>query len=135
MAPSGPPWDRFFDFPFQSYSSKILLTRQKVFPLPTVGAPLPVTALVLSARGLDGDNFVLKIYTLDTTSCPRKCKTKKTPCCCPNFNIMFHRIVNHLGDYLNLETLQAIQGHERFLKDSNLRRGITPFRSFKVKYK
>ena len=48
-----PPWDQFFDFPFRSYSSfrkKIWLTRQKVFPLPTVGAPLPVTALVLSAR-------------------------------------------------------------------------------------
>ena len=36
------PWDRFFDFPFRSYSSfckKNYLTRQKVFPLPTLGAP------------------------------------------------------------------------------------------------
>ena len=35
------PWDRFFDFPFLSYScfrKKIRLTRQKVFPLLTVGA-------------------------------------------------------------------------------------------------
>ena len=36
------PWDRFFDFPFLSYScfrKKIRLTCQKVFPLPTVRAP------------------------------------------------------------------------------------------------
>ena len=36
------PWERFFDFPFRSYScfrKKIRLTRQKVFSLPTVGAP------------------------------------------------------------------------------------------------
>ena len=36
-----PPWDRFFDFTFQSYScfrKKIRLTAQKVFPLLTVGA-------------------------------------------------------------------------------------------------
>ena len=36
------PWDWFFDFPFRSYScfrKKIPLTAQKVFPLPTVGAP------------------------------------------------------------------------------------------------
>ena len=48
-----PPWKRFFDFPFPSYShflKKIRLTRQKVFPLPAVGDRLPVTALVLSAR-------------------------------------------------------------------------------------
>ena len=48
---------------------------------------------------------------------------------------MFHRIVNHLSEHLDLETLQAMQGHERFLNDSNLRRGVTPFRSFKIKYK
>ena len=37
-----PPWERFFDFPFRSYScfrKKIRRTCQKVFPLPTVGAP------------------------------------------------------------------------------------------------
>merc|ERR1711963_945356 len=37
-----PPWERFFNFPFQSYScfrKKIRLTRQKVFPPPTVGVP------------------------------------------------------------------------------------------------
>ena len=36
-----PPWERFVDFPFRSYScfrKKIRLTCQKVFPLPTVGA-------------------------------------------------------------------------------------------------
>merc|ERR1712209_322345 len=42
MTVNFPPWERFFDFPFQSYScfrKKIWLTCQKVFPLPTVGAP------------------------------------------------------------------------------------------------
>ena len=42
MTVNFPPWERFFDFPFLSYNSfrkKIRLTRQKVFPLPTVGAP------------------------------------------------------------------------------------------------
>ena len=37
-----PRWDQFFDFPFRSYScfhKKKQLTRQKVFPLPTVRAP------------------------------------------------------------------------------------------------
>ena len=37
-----PPWERFFDFPFRSYScfrKKIWLTAQKVFPPPTVGVP------------------------------------------------------------------------------------------------
>ena len=37
-----PPWERFFDFPFRSYScfrKKIRLTRQKVFPPPTVEIP------------------------------------------------------------------------------------------------
>ena len=51
-----PPWERFFDFPFRSYScfrKKILLTAQKVFPLPTVGFYCTVKALALSARGLD----------------------------------------------------------------------------------
>ena len=50
-----PPWDRFFDFPLRSYSSfrkKIRLTRQKVFPLPTVGHRLPVTALPMQATVL-----------------------------------------------------------------------------------
>ena len=47
------PWERFFDFPFRSYScfrKKIRLTCQKVFPLPTVGFYCTVTALALSAR-------------------------------------------------------------------------------------
>ena len=42
MTVNFPPWKRFFDFPFRSYScfrKKIRLTCQKVFPLPTVGAP------------------------------------------------------------------------------------------------
>ena len=37
-----PPWEQFFDFPFTSYShfrKKKQLTRQKIFPLPTVRAP------------------------------------------------------------------------------------------------
>ena len=38
-----PPWDRFLDFSFPSYGrfrqKKTWMTRQKVFPLPTVGAP------------------------------------------------------------------------------------------------
>merc|ERR1712240_342572 len=42
MTVNFPPWKRFFDFPFRSYScfrKKIQLTAQKVFPPPTVGAP------------------------------------------------------------------------------------------------
>ena len=56
MTVNFPPWERFFDFPFRSYScfrKKILLTAQKVFPLPTVGFYCTVKALALSARGLD----------------------------------------------------------------------------------
>ena len=57
-----PPCDRFFDFPFRSYSSfrkKIRLTRQKVSPSPLWGHRLPITALALSARGLDNKNLIL----------------------------------------------------------------------------
>ena len=53
MTVNFPPWERFFDFPFRSYScfrKKILLTAQKVFPLPTVGFYCTVKALALSAR-------------------------------------------------------------------------------------
>ena len=42
MTVNFPHWERFFDFPFWSYScfrKKIWLTCQKVFPPPTVGAP------------------------------------------------------------------------------------------------
>merc|ERR1712016_454176 len=42
MTVNFPPWERFFDFPFRSYScfcKKIQLTAQKVFPLPPVGVP------------------------------------------------------------------------------------------------
>merc|ERR1711873_56637 len=42
MTVNFPPWKRFFDFPFRSYScfrKKIRLTAQKVFPPPTCGAP------------------------------------------------------------------------------------------------
>ena len=55
-----PPWERFFDFPFPSYShfrKKIRLTQQKVFPLPTVGAPSASNspgALSAQARALRG---------------------------------------------------------------------------------
>ena len=53
MTVNFPPWKRFFDFPFRSYScfrKKIRLTCQKVFPLSTVGFYCTVTALALSAR-------------------------------------------------------------------------------------
>merc|ERR1711978_768071 len=56
MTVNFPPWKRFFDFSFRSYScfrKKIRLTAQKAFPLPLWGHRLPVTALALSARGLD----------------------------------------------------------------------------------
>merc|ERR1712209_148466 len=42
MTVNFPPWERFFDFPFRSYScfrKKIWLTAQKVFPSPTCGVP------------------------------------------------------------------------------------------------
>merc|ERR1712012_1034319 len=41
MTVNFPPWERFFDFPFRSYScfrKKIWLTAQKVFPSPTCGS-------------------------------------------------------------------------------------------------
>merc|ERR1711940_199456 len=41
MTVNFPPWKRFFDFPFRSYScfrKNIRLTAQKVFPPPTMGA-------------------------------------------------------------------------------------------------
>ena len=53
MTVNFPPWKPFFDFPFRSYScfrKKILLTAQKVFPLPTVGFYCTLKALALSAR-------------------------------------------------------------------------------------
>ena len=52
MTVNFPHWEQFFDFPFRSYScfrKKILLTAQKVFPLPTVGFYCTVKALALSA--------------------------------------------------------------------------------------
>ena len=54
-------WERFFDFPFRSYScfhKKILLTAKKVFPFPTVGAPSASNSpSALSAQALrDMDN-------------------------------------------------------------------------------
>ena len=42
MTVNFPPWKRFFDFPFRSYScfrKKIRLTAQKVSPPPPVGVP------------------------------------------------------------------------------------------------
>ena len=57
MTVNFPPWKRFFDFPFWSYScfrKKIRLTAQKVFPPPTVGVPSASNSpSALSARGLD----------------------------------------------------------------------------------
>merc|ERR1712012_1116848 len=61
MTVNFPPWKRFFDFPFWSYScfrKKIWLTAQKVFPPPTVGAPSAsnspsaLSAQALRARAL-----------------------------------------------------------------------------------
>jgi len=61
MAVNFPPWKPFFDFLFQSYScfrKKIRLTRQKVFPPPTVGvpsaskSPSALSAQALRARAL-----------------------------------------------------------------------------------
>ena len=51
MTVNFPPWERFFDFPFRSYScfrKKIRLTHQKV---PLWEFRLPVKALALSAQG------------------------------------------------------------------------------------
>merc|ERR1712012_857158 len=61
MAVDFPPWKRFSDFPFRSYScfrKKIWLTAQKVFPPPTVGvpsasnSPSALSAQALRARAL-----------------------------------------------------------------------------------
>merc|ERR1712067_4231 len=61
MTVNFPPWKRFFDFPFRSYScfrKKIWLTAQKVFPPPTVGvpsaskSPSALSAQALRARAL-----------------------------------------------------------------------------------
>ena len=61
MTVNFPPWKRFFDFPFRSYScfrKKIWLTPQKVFPPPTVGvpsaskSPSALSAQALRARAL-----------------------------------------------------------------------------------
>merc|ERR1711873_34762 len=61
MTVNFPPWKRFFDFPFLSYScfrKKIWLTAQKVFPPPTVGvpsasnSPSALSAQALRARAL-----------------------------------------------------------------------------------
>ena len=61
MTVNFPPWERFFDFPFRSYScfrKKIWLTAQKVFPPPTVGvpsaskSPSALSAQALRARAL-----------------------------------------------------------------------------------
>ena len=61
MTVNFPPWEQFFDFPFRSYScfrKKILLTAQKVFPLPTVEAlsasnsPSALSAQALQACAL-----------------------------------------------------------------------------------
>jgi len=51
------PWDRFFDFPFRSYScfhKKIWLTRQKVFPLLTASN----SPSALSAQALHFWNYL-----------------------------------------------------------------------------
>ena len=62
-----PPWERFFDFPFRSdscFRKKILLTAQKVFPLPTAGFYCTVKALALSARRLDNTLFIVGLLVI-----------------------------------------------------------------------
>ena len=50
MAVNFPPWELFFDFPFRK---KKQLTRQKVFPLPTMGTPSASNSFsALSAQAL-----------------------------------------------------------------------------------
>ena len=67
-----PPWDRFFDFMFQSYSSfrkKFRLTCQKVFPLPTVGASSASNSpSALNAQTLRARAGLLLYYQVDKTT-------------------------------------------------------------------
>ena len=61
MTVNFPPWERFSTFRSSVTAvsvKKILLTAQKVFPLPTVGFYCTVKALALSARGLDKRTFL-----------------------------------------------------------------------------
>ena len=65
MTVNFPPWERFFDFPFRSYSclrKKIRLTCQKLFPLPTVGAPSASNSPSgLSAQALRARALIIRI--------------------------------------------------------------------------
>ena len=65
MTVNFPPWEWFFDFPFQSYScfrKKIRLTAQKVFPLPIVGAPSASNSpSALSAQALRLDKWKVNV--------------------------------------------------------------------------
>ena len=61
------PWERFFDFPFRSYScfrKKIRLTCQKVFPPPTVGVPSarPAQLAELPRSEFDPESFPRSAY-------------------------------------------------------------------------
>ena len=66
MTVSFPPWKRFFDFPFRSYScfrKKIRLTAQKVFPPPTVGVPsASKSPSALSAQALRARALRARVY-------------------------------------------------------------------------
>ena len=69
-----PPWERFFDFLFRSYScfrKKIRLTCKMSSPFPLWGHCLPVTALVVSARGLE-NIFPINFFGTSPTSSWRK---------------------------------------------------------------
>ena len=67
MAVNFRPWERFFDFPFRSYScfrKKIRLTRQKVFPPPTVGVPsASKSPSALSLRPFGPARFASDVWT------------------------------------------------------------------------
>ena len=76
MTVNFPPWKRFFDFPFRSYScfrKKIWLTAQKVFPLPTVGAPsASKSPSALSAQALRASGLIIYLPCFNScikTSC------------------------------------------------------------------
>ena len=65
MTVNFPPWERFFDFPFRSYSSfrkKKFLTRQKVFPPPTVGVPSASKSPSALRAALKNKNYTVRHF-------------------------------------------------------------------------
>ena len=76
MTVNFPHWERFFDFPFRSYSSfrkKICWPVKKSSTLPLWGHRLPVKALALSARGLDNYDVINNDYYLLLSLSPPHC--------------------------------------------------------------